>query len=295
MDGEGLDEVVLGLGTYPRSGGFVAVMRDHSGRYETLRWVRMPWSQYNAANGAVFPACGDVDGDGRDEIVLGTGRYPGNGGMLAVLDDAARNFALLGWIRAGNATYNASNGETHPTCGDVDGDGFDEVVIGLSTTGGGVAVVHDDRARGWATIGRLAWPNQAYARAGGETWPACVDVDGNHKADIVLGPGTGGQGLLYLYADRAGGFARTGALGVPWGFYAAAVGAARPAGGNLDADGAVEVVVGLGTFPGASGGFLYVFEDVSAGGSSRGRWIRYLNGAYNSVNGETWPSTGQIR
>ena len=295
VDGDGLSEVVLGLGTYTPSGGWAAVMRDHSGRFDLLRWVRLPWSAYNAANGEVFPACGDLDGDGRAEIVLGTGRYPAGGGMMAIFDDATRNHAFLQWVRGGFGGYNSANGTIHPACGDVDGDGLDELVLGLGQGGKGVVSVRDDLRHGFTTIASILYPNSAYDQARGDVWPSCVDASGNGWDDVVLGPGRGGEGRLYVFADRSGGFSRTGALSVPWGVYASSIGEARPAGGNLDADASAEVVVGLGAFPGAGGGFLYVFDDVTAGGSVGGRWIRYVNGSYNSTNGETWPAVGQVR
>lgn len=37
------------------------------------------------ANGGTFPACGDVDGDGRDEIVLGLGK-DGQWKLMVVLE-----------------------------------------------------------------------------------------------------------------------------------------------------------------------------------------------------------------
>jgi len=45
----------------------------------------------------VFPAVGDIDGDGRAEIVAGLGA--GGQGYYAVFDDAQANFQMMSWAR----------------------------------------------------------------------------------------------------------------------------------------------------------------------------------------------------
>lgn len=293
LDGDGQDEVVLGYGTYPSAGGWMAVFRDRAGQFKTLKWVRLPWSVYNAANGAIYPACGDVDGDGRDEIVACTGTYAQAGGWGAIFDDTLGNYRVLQWFRGGFTPYNSQNGEMHPACGDVDGDGLDEIILGLGRSGAGTVDVRDDRVRGLAVMARLVYPNSTYNSANGATWPACAHTSGSPGEEIIVGPGSGGAGALHIYGDSARGFARIGGLTLPWSVYAAQSGEARPAAGNLDSDGLAEVVVGLGSFPSA-GGFLRVFDNVITG-STQGTWIRYPTAAYNSANGETWPAVGQIR
>lgn len=293
LDGDALDEVVLGMGTYTSFGGWFVVLRDHSGRFDILRWRRLPWPAYNQANGAVFPACGDVDGDGRDEVVVGTGAYTPSGGLAALFDDLDRDVRFLRWFRSGAPSYSSMNGELHPACGDVDGDGRDEVVMGFGAGGGGRIVVHDDAGAGLTTVGILFHPNASYNSANGTIWPATASLTGGAGEEILAGTGRGGLGTVTIFADRAGGFKRIGALDVPWSSYNASVGDARPSAGNLDADVFGEVVVGLGRFP-SNGGWLYVFDNVTTG-SRGGRWVRYVNGAYNTTNGETWPAVGQLR
>jgi len=64
------------------------------------------------------------------------------------------------------------SGETRAACGDIDRDGYDEIIIGLDGSGGGRIEVFDDVSAGYA---HLAWPHVhwgGYCSANGETWPA---------------------------------------------------------------------------------------------------------------------------
>ena len=38
-----------------------------------LSWGRISWSDYDELNGESWPAAGDIDGDGIDEIIVGLG------------------------------------------------------------------------------------------------------------------------------------------------------------------------------------------------------------------------------
>ncbi len=298
VDGDGLDEVILGQGPFPGgTGGFVAVMRDHTGRYDQLAMLRFPWTAYNNANGTVYPAAGDVDGDGRDEIVMGMGTFAG-GGYFAVFDDQIGLFGFLRFVRAGFPSYNSLNGELHPACGDVDADGVDEIIVGLGRGGAGVATVRDDLLRNFVGLGAFTYPNSAYNSANGTTWPSCGNLTGGLGAETVIGPGKGGSGLLYIYGDRALGFARVGGLQFPWSAYNTSSGEVRPAVGNLDPDLALEVVAGTGPFSrGPLTPNLFVFNNVTTGAGAAGTFVLYANtnANYNRNNGETFPATGQLR
>jgi hypothetical protein len=135
--------------------------------------VRVPWSDYNAANGATYPAAGDFDGDDRDEIAVGLGTYPAQGGWVEIKDDGNNGYAHLDWVRVPWSDYNAANGATYPAAGDFDGDDRDEIAVGLGTypdAGGWFEIKNDlDAGFGHLSWGRLHWP--AYNSTNGETRP----------------------------------------------------------------------------------------------------------------------------
>jgi hypothetical protein len=130
--------------------------------------------------GVIFssPAVGDLDGDGRHEIVVGTEyfseifpdlRY---GGLYAFDRDGN---VLPGWpLRRG---YNFASS---PSLGDIDNDG--DLEVAASALGFETYVVHHDGslAAGWPQF--TAW-NDYYSTL-------MADVDGNGKADILTTAGS---------------------------------------------------------------------------------------------------------
>jgi hypothetical protein len=172
VNGDGVAEIIVGLG--PGSFGWVEVFNGGAAGFSHRGWFQVPWQGYNTLNGATWPAAGDVDGDGNDEVVVGLGA--GSLGWLAVLDGEAAGFMLLRWLHLGWQAYNNANGETHPTLGNVDGDAAHEIIAGLApwTGDGGWYEIFDDLK---ATAGSdgLGWrqiPWDAYAVDGGGTYPA---------------------------------------------------------------------------------------------------------------------------
>lgn len=291
VDGDGLDEIVAGLGT--GGGGWMAVFDDAAHGHALLRWIQVPWAAYNAGNGEVWPAVGDLDGDGRAEIVAGLGS--GGAGWYAIFDDAAGGFAHLAWRRVSWADYNASgSGATHPAIANVDGVGAHEIILGLGTGGGGYLEVVDGAANGYAhrTWIRVDWAG--YNTANGTTFPAAGDLDGDGRAEIVAGLGTGGAGWLAVLEDAAGGFASLGWLRTSWGDYnASSGGETHPAIGNVDDDGRAEIVIGLGVIAGA-GGWFEVLDD-SAAGFARLGWRKVDWAPFNAAGGATFPAIGRFR
>jgi hypothetical protein len=192
LDGDGRDEIVAGLDA--RSGAWIQVFDDWraflappqlpaldaSGRLPRRGW------RNRVGAGAVQPALGDLDGDGRAEIVLALDRD--SGGWVRVLDDAqtglspfAQGPIASGWLRA-----SAIDEAVWPALGDADGDGRAELVLGFATPGQ-LRILDDPIEGSQATIVD-GWFELLEARAlGASLRPALGDLDGDGQADLALG------------------------------------------------------------------------------------------------------------
>lgn len=291
VDGDGLDEIVLGLTGTSFTGGWIAVLDDHVHGYALLRWIQLDWTQYNAANGEVFPAVGNLDSDERAEIVAGLG--PGGQGYFAIFDDAAAGFQHLAWRRVNWPDYAVGPGPTHPAVGDLDGDGEAEIVLGLGGGGNGwLEIVTGQRLsfshRGWI---QAQWVD--YNAANGTTYPAAGDLDGDGKAEIVLGLGQGGGGWFEVIDDAAQGFAHLTWRQISWPEYCAAAGELHPAIGQLDRDAPRELAFGLAPHPG-NGGWFLVLDDATASYAYIG-WRNLDWTAFRDAGGGTFPAVGRRR
>jgi hypothetical protein len=291
LDGDGLDEIVVGFGT--GGNGWIAVLDDPAHGYQWIKWIQVAWPSYNASNGSVFPAVGDIDGDGRAEIVAGLGA--GSGGFIEIFDDSANGYAHLRWLEIPWTAYNSLSGETHPSVGDVDGDGRAEIVVGFGTGGQGFVEVRGGAPnyehRAWLQVSLAP-----YNQLNGATFPAAGDVDGDGRAEIVVGLGQGGGGWIQLFDDALVNHAHLRWLQVAWSDYNTAGGEAHPAIGNLDADAAAEIVIGLGKFTGGPGGWFEVLDDANAGtGYGWLGWHRVGRDAFEQSGGATYPAVAQQR
>lgn len=287
VDGDGREEYAIGLGPYPSAGGYVAIVDDEAAGFALLRWVRVPNATYNATNGETFTALGDIDGDGQAELAVGLGR--GGYGWVYVYGSANESYALRRQVKLPWTVYDASVGATLPCVADVDGDARAEVLVGLDrypAAGGWYAVLDPIAASPLESWQRVPW--SAYDAAGGSTRPCAADVDGDGRAEVVvgLGPYPTSGGWMHVVRGATGGWAAVGWVRLPWAAYNAANGATRPSARDVDGDGRAELLVGIGRY--ADGGAVLVLDDMPA--QYRGMaTLRVGDAAYRSGNGETWP------
>ncbi|MGH9370674.1 MAG: FG-GAP repeat domain-containing protein, partial [Vicinamibacterales bacterium] len=290
VDGDGLDEIVAGL---DRGGaGWIAVLDDAAHGYALLRWLQVQWPTYNAANGEVWPAVGDLDGDGRAEIVAGLGA--GGYGWFEVFDDATAGFSHVAWKQIAWPAYaTLATSVVHPAVGNVDGAGASEIILGLGVGSGGWIEVVNGAAGGYnhRSWFQVTW--SAYNAANGTTFPAAGDVDGDGRAEVVAGLGTGSGGWVQLFEDASGSYAHVTWLRVSWAAYNQGPGETHPAAGDLDGDSVAEIVIGLGSFAG-QGGWFETFDDKSAGFVSLG-WRNLDWVALRAAGGATYPAIGRFR
>lgn len=169
------------------------------------------------------PALGDINGDGRDEIVVGC-----KNGKVYAYD--GRGQLLTGWPFSTSDTMSGS-----VAIGDIDGDKRDEVVFG------------SDDGNIYALKGNGAlmpgWP----VATGGpvRSTPAIADLDGDLRDDVVVGSS---DGKVYALSGR-------GTDLVGWPVRLGGGVDSSPAVADVDGDGLAEVAVG------ADDGNVYLIDN----------------------------------
>lgn len=247
LDGDGEAEVILGAtvvgadGTVRWTGtlgqgrsmmGSFAVDLDEDGRAEviagrtvyeadgTVRW--------DAGEPDLWPAVGDLDGDGTPEII-GT---DGAGGLYVRDVDGVEVWSVRF----------ADSGGGPPTIADFDGDGAAEI-----------GVAGRERYRVFDGDGSALWANEVQDFSSRQTGSSVYDFEGDGAAEVVYAD----EETLWVY-DGA-----TGAVELAWHEHASGTLFEYPLVVDVDADGAAEIVLPSNDYsrPGARG--ITIIEDGS--------------------------------
>ncbi|MBA7516841.1 Outer membrane protein assembly factor BamB [subsurface metagenome] len=174
------------------------------------------WSQYVGGGVGGYmrssPSLGDIDGDGKLEVVVGSHALNAEDGSLL-------------WSYPASGAVGSS-----PCLGDIDCDGKLEVVFG--TTGDKIYALNGED-------GSLLWlyTTSDWALAS----PCLGDIDGDGRLEVVIAAGAWGNNLYALNGED-------GSLCWVSSLDSAAV--SSPCLGDVDGDGKLEVVVGAGGWGG---------------------------------------------
>lgn len=138
--------------------------------------------------GAIRVSTGDVDGDGKDEIIVGSGKR-----QISMVKVFKRNGTLLWSVTPFG--YLSRDG-VDVSAGDINNDGKDEVIV-ASRWGAQskVAVISADGSR----IIKRFKPFNKYS---GGFNVASGDIDGDSKADIIVGTEKNSSGTVKIFSGR---------------------------------------------------------------------------------------------
>jgi hypothetical protein len=180
--------------------------------------------------GGVYVAAGDVDGDGRADIITGAGA----GGAPQVRVFSGKTGVPLKSFLAFDAAF---TGGVQVAAGDVNGDAKADIITGAGPGGGPQVRVFD------AVTGSDLANFFAYAVGfHGGVFVAAGDINGDEKADIITGAGAGGGPQVKVFEGTT-----QSSLANFFAYEPTFSGGVRVAAADLDGDGTDEIV----TAPGA--------------------------------------------
>lgn len=192
--------------------------------------------------GAAVSCGGDADGDGLDDILVAT--LSGFGAAYVVLSPVplgTSSIEAADWTMTGGPAgvfgYSVSLG------GDFDGNGVDDLLIATSGDGGGVAVINGPIGSGNFSHGDA---DSALGGVATHSVAAASDVNGDGLDDILAGSSGNNRANLVLGPAAPGATDLAGTADATWAGEAAndMAGIAVGSGGDLDADGFADIVIG---------------------------------------------------
>ncbi|MDM7913775.1 MAG: integrin alpha, partial [Candidatus Eisenbacteria bacterium] len=290
VNGDGFSDVIVGARGYDNGqfgeGSAFVYLGSASGLATTAAWSA-EGNQDTAYFGTSVSTAGDVNGDGFSDVIVGALYYndpePDEGQAFVYYGSAEGLSTTPAWT-AGSGQADAHFGNAVSTAGDVNGDGFSDVIVGAdgwdnNEFAEGRAYVFHGSAGGLSTT--PAWTvegNQAEAAYGGSVAMA-GDVNGDGFSDVIVGAarydnGQSNEGRAYVYHGSAAGLATTAAWTAESNQANSWFGGSVATAGDVNGDGFSDVIVGaaLYDFIQTDEGRAYVYHGSPSGLAATAAW-----------------------
>ena len=172
---------------------------------------------------------------------------------------------------------NAQMGFSVSSAGDVNGDGYSDIIVGApfydkGQTDEGVAFIYHGSATGISnTPTAILESNQANAEFGYAVATAC-DVNGDGYSDVIVGApfydkGQTDEGVAFIYQGSASGLVDTPSKVVESNINFAQMGNAVSSAGDINGDGYSDIITGASNYTNGqtSEGAAYIFQGSASG------------------------------
>jgi hypothetical protein len=256
VNGDGLADVIVGAPEASNRTGAAYVYLAGSGGVSITPTTLASPAGPSGAFGSSVASAGDVNGDGFADVIVGA---------LAANAYVGAAYVYLGGLGGLSTTPITLSSPSGPSglfgasvasAGDVNGDGFADVIVGAPGTGVG-AYIYLGSASGPLTMPLVLQP-PGRAAAFGESVASAGDVNGDGFADVIVGAPQTTDGAVYIYLGKAVGISRTPeVLTAPGNPQSLDFGNFAASAGDVNGDGFADVVVGSSAY-GGNGVYVYL-------------------------------------
>ncbi len=192
VNGDGLSDVIVGApgtqGIWLNPAAFVFYGSQTPNELEDAEGLRLPGSQDGSEFGSTVATAGDVNGDGYADVIVGASDFspqdgPPGAGQVFLYLGSAEGPSLAEWPAVGGQQQ-ADYGHSVATAGDVNGDGFSDVIVGARFLDNG----ESSEGRAFVYHGSASVPSASEDWRGeaGES-VAAGDVNGDGYSDVIVG------------------------------------------------------------------------------------------------------------
>ncbi|MBL0127502.1 MAG: FG-GAP repeat protein [Flavobacteriales bacterium] len=252
VNSDGYADIIVGATTFTNgqvSEGAAFVFLGSSTGIVIPQFLRYESNVTGNLMGECVSTAGDVNGDGFSDMLVGIKAYLTSGGA-SVYHGGGYSLATTPSFTRSSALTGALLGTSVADAGDINGDGYSDVVVGApgasnGQAGEGLAYIHYGSSGGLSMIPSLTLEANVAGASFGFSVASAGDVNGDGYADVIIGaPNSGGVGRAYVYHGGPGGlnpvaaFVRTGAAGSTLGYSVHTA-------GDVNSDGFSDVLIGV--------------------------------------------------
>jgi FG-GAP repeat/Divergent InlB B-repeat domain len=256
VNGDGYDEIIVGAPGYTNgqyTGGRVYVFHGSSSGLHSS----VDWTASGKSSGDNFGRCvsvaGDVNGDGYDDVIIGA-PYDGTGGKAYVYHGSSTGLSNSSdWVAEGSQE-NAWFGISASSSGDVNGDGYDDVIVGAphysnGETWEGAAFVYHGSTTGLSSTHQWLKEGDQENANYGKSVSSAGDVNADGLSDVIVGADfydyiSDDEGMAFLYLGTAAGVSTSALLTMRVGIETAAFGRSVSTAGDVNGDGFDDMLIG---------------------------------------------------
>ncbi|QRR00489.1 FG-GAP-like repeat-containing protein [Dyadobacter sandarakinus] len=261
---DGFSDIIVGAQLYDNgqtNEGAAFIYKGSAGAISAVAATVLESNQANASFGYSVAGAGDINGDGFGDVVVGSMLYDNgqdNEGAAFVFHSSAAGVNPVAAIRLEGNQVAAIFGWSVSTAGDVNGDGFSDIIVGAysydkgETNEGAAFIYHGSAAGISANAATTLESNQAEAVLGIAV--ACAgDVNGDGYSDVIVGAkyydkGQANEGAAFVYHGSAAGIYANAVATLESNQANAWLGTSVASAGDVNGDGYSDVIAGAPTF-----------------------------------------------
>ena len=226
--------------------------------------------------GSCIASAGDVNGDGYDDVIVSAYSHDGQKGKAYVYHGSPAGLSATAALTVTGQADGDQFGHAVAGVGDVNDDGYDDVLIGAPgvDAGGNIrgrAYLYLGSSGGLSSTPAATITGQSDGDALGISVSGAGDVNGDDYDDVLVGApladvGGFARGQVYLYLGSSGGLSPTPAFTATGQADSAQLSVSKAGAGDVNDDGYADVIISAyGAPDGTYKGQVYLYLGGSGG------------------------------